>query len=57
MSRASATASPARSSASTTWIFSNAAALLLTTDHIQQNSRGAAQAAEVIDTGLPTRGG
>ncbi|MFE6596318.1 SGNH/GDSL hydrolase family protein [Streptomyces albidoflavus] len=31
--------------------------LLLTTDHIHQNSRGAGQIAEVIDTGLLTRGG
>ncbi|NEE47023.1 SGNH/GDSL hydrolase family protein, partial [Streptomyces sp. SID8455] len=29
--------------------------LLLTTDHIHQNSRGAALVAEVIDTWLPTR--
>ncbi|MGW1124457.1 SGNH/GDSL hydrolase family protein [Streptomyces sp. NPDC002526] len=31
--------------------------LLLTTDHIHQNSRGAAVVAEVIDTGLLTRTG
>lgn len=31
--------------------------LLLTTDHIHQNSRGAAHIAEVIDTGLLTRSG
>ncbi|WP_329419326.1 SGNH/GDSL hydrolase family protein [Streptomyces sp. NBC_01693] len=31
--------------------------LLLTTDHIHQNSRGAALVAEVIDTFLPTRSG
>ncbi|MDG9728539.1 SGNH/GDSL hydrolase family protein, partial [Streptomyces sp. DH41] len=29
--------------------------LVLTTDHIHQNSRGAALVAEVIDTWLPTR--
>lgn len=31
--------------------------LVLTTDHIHQNSRGAALVAEVIDTWLPTRSG
>ncbi|MET7507887.1 GDSL-type esterase/lipase family protein [Streptomyces albidoflavus] len=31
--------------------------LMLTTDHIHQNSRGAALVAEVIDTGLLTRSG
>ena len=31
--------------------------LVLTTDHIHQNSRGAALVAEVIDTFLPTRSG